>query len=90
MKINEQAIVVGLRYNKLFDERKLKAINEEINFIENGKKPEADKDVPAEHSARLFFCLKQYPMNSFFIPIKSLRYLSRIFSHINKYVRFIA
>lgn len=43
LKISEQAFAVGLRYNKLFDDRKLKAIEDEIYFIENGKKPEADK-----------------------------------------------
>lgn len=47
LKISEQAFAVTVRYNKLFDERKLKGINDELYFIENGKhRPE---DVPPEH-----------------------------------------
>ena len=38
MKISEQAFAVGLRYSKLFDERKLKGINDELYLIENGKR----------------------------------------------------
>ena len=50
LKISEQAFAVGLRYSKLFDERKLKAISDELYFIENGKhKPEAEQNVPVEH-----------------------------------------
>lgn len=47
LKISEQAFAIGLRYNKLFNERKLKGISDELYFIENGKRPE---NVPVEHS----------------------------------------
>lgn len=47
LKISEQAFVVAFRYSKLFDERKVKRISDELYFIENGKhRPE---DVPLEH-----------------------------------------
>ncbi len=47
LKISEQAFVVAFRYSKLFDERKVKKISDELYFIENGKhRPE---DVPPEH-----------------------------------------
>ncbi|MGN0552373.1 MAG: ParB N-terminal domain-containing protein, partial [Oscillospiraceae bacterium] len=51
LKISEQAFAIGLRYSKLFDERKLKGISDELYLIENGKpKPEAEnEDVPPGH-----------------------------------------
>lgn len=56
LKISEQAFAVGLRYSKLFDERKLKGINDELYLIENGK-PKPKDNVPVEHLARLNFYL---------------------------------
>lgn len=49
MKISEQAFSVWLRYNKLFDKRKLKSINDELYLIKNGK-PKLKEDVTSEHS----------------------------------------
>lgn len=64
LKISEQAFAVGLRYNKLFDNRKLKAIEDEIYFIENGKKPDSDKNVPVEHLTTREATAEEYGISS--------------------------
>lgn len=46
LKISEQVFAIGLRYNKLFSERKIKGISDKLYFIENGKR---SKNVPVEH-----------------------------------------
>ena len=65
LKISEQAFAVGIRYSKLFDERKLKAISDELYFIENGKhKPEAEQNVPVEHSTTRDATAEEYGISS--------------------------
>ena len=65
MKISEQAFAVGIRYSKLFDERKLKAISDELYFIENGKhKPEAEQNVPVEHLTTRDATAEEYGISS--------------------------
>ena len=49
LKLSEQAYAVALRYNKLFDERKLKSISDELYRIENGKARPHEENVPLEH-----------------------------------------
>ena len=63
LKISEQAFAVGLRYSKLFDERKLKGINDELYLIENGK-PNPNADVPVEHSTTREATAEQYGISS--------------------------
>lgn len=63
LKISEQAFAVGLRYNKLFDDRKLKAINDELYYIENGK-PNPNADVPVEHSTTREATAEEYGISS--------------------------
>ena len=63
LKISEQAFAVGLRYSKLFDERKLKGINDELYLIENGK-PKPKDDVPVEHSTTREATAEQYGISS--------------------------
>lgn len=63
LKISEQAFAVGLRYSKLFDERKLKGINDELYLIENGK-PKPKDDVPMEHSTTREETAEQYGISS--------------------------
>lgn len=63
MKISEQAFAVGLRYSKLFDERKLKGINDELYLIENGK-PNSNADVSVEHSTTREVTAEQYGISS--------------------------
>lgn len=46
LRISEQAYAVAVRYEKLFDERKLKSITDELYFLENGKHKPAEKDTP--------------------------------------------
>ena len=46
LKISEQAYAVALRYKKLFDEKKLEAINEELRALENGKICENESGAP--------------------------------------------
>lgn len=46
LKISEQAYAVALRYKKLFDEKKLEAINEELRALENGKLFETESGAP--------------------------------------------
>lgn len=65
LKISEQAFAVGIRYSKLFDERKLKAISDELYFIENGKhKPEAEQNVPVEHLTTRDATAEEYGISS--------------------------
>ena len=63
LKISEQAFAVGLRYSKLFDERKLKGINDELYLIENGK-PNPNADVPLKHSTTREATAEQYGISS--------------------------
>lgn len=63
LKISEQAFAVGLRYSKLFDERKLKGINDELYLIENGK-PNPNADVPVEHLTTREATAEQYGISS--------------------------
>lgn len=63
LKISEQAFAVGLRYNKLFDDRKLKAINDELYLIENGK-PKPNANVPVEHSTTREATAEEYGISS--------------------------
>ena len=54
-----------IRYSKLFDERKLKAISDELYFIENGKhKPEAEQNVPVEHLTTRDATAEEYGISS--------------------------
>ncbi|MCR5167513.1 MAG: ParB N-terminal domain-containing protein, partial [Oscillospiraceae bacterium] len=46
LKISEQAFAVALRYKKLFDEKKLEAINEELRALENGNICENESGAP--------------------------------------------
>lgn len=48
LKLSEQAFAVALRYNKLYDERKLKSITEELYYIENGQKMPKEEEAPDE------------------------------------------
>lgn len=62
LKISEQAFVVAFRYNKMYDERKLKKISDELYFIENGKhRPE---DVPPEHHTTREATAEEYGISS--------------------------
>ena len=45
LKISEQAFAIALRYKKLFDSKKIKAITDELQMIESGKTERA----PVEH-----------------------------------------
>lgn len=45
LKISEQAFAIALRYKKLFDSKKIKAITDELQLIESGKSERA----PVEH-----------------------------------------
>ncbi|MCM1524125.1 MAG: hypothetical protein NC120_06665 [Ruminococcus sp.] len=41
MRVSERAYAISVRYSKLFDERRLKAIEEELYYLENGgRKPD--------------------------------------------------
>ena len=44
LKISEQAFAIALRYKKLFDSKKIRAINEELQALENG--------VPLGHESK--------------------------------------
>lgn len=44
LKISEQAFAISVRYHELFDEQKVKDIEEELYFLENGKKPETETE----------------------------------------------
>lgn len=44
LKISEQAFAISVRYHELFDEQKVKDIEEELYFLENGKKPEPETE----------------------------------------------
>lgn len=48
LKISEQAFAISVRYQELFDEQKVRDIEEELYILENGKKPEREKgeEVP--------------------------------------------
>lgn len=55
----------GTESRKLFDERKLKAISDELYFIENGKhKPEAEQNVPVEHLTTRDATAEEYGISS--------------------------
>lgn len=62
LKISEQAFAVAMRYNKLFDERKLKVIENELYIIENGKtKSDSESgNVPAEHQCTRDITAEEY------------------------------
>lgn len=44
LKISEQAFAISVRYHELFDEKKKKDIEDELYFLENGKKPEPETE----------------------------------------------
>ena len=57
LKISEQAFAIALRYKKLFDSKKIRAINEELQALENGVPvghgESTDKDgVPLGHESK--------------------------------------
>lgn len=50
LKISEQAFAIALRYKKLFDSKKIRAINDELQALENGAPVGHEKsDTPVEH-----------------------------------------
>ena len=49
LKISEQAFAVAICYKKLFDEKKLAAIDEELLSLQNNGKSECEKDTPLEY-----------------------------------------
>ena len=51
LKISEQAFAVAMRYRKLFDQRKLSEIDEELYALENGNKKGNEGGTPVEYLA---------------------------------------
>ncbi|WP_455527837.1 ParB N-terminal domain-containing protein [Huintestinicola sp.] len=45
LKITEQAFAISIRYQELFDEKKVKDIERELYILENGKKPESEPEA---------------------------------------------
>ena len=60
LKLSEQAYAVALRYSKLFDERKLKSISDELYRIENGKARPQEENVPLEHQTSRDAAAEEY------------------------------
>lgn len=66
LRISEQAFAISVRYNKLFDERKLQSIRNEAYRIEYGKPdPEAvSEDVPLEHQTTRDATAEEYGISA--------------------------
>ena len=45
LRISEQAFAISVRYQELFDEKKVKDIEKELYILENGKKPEPEQEA---------------------------------------------
>ena len=45
LKITEQAFAISVRYQELFDEKKVKDIERELYVLENGKEPESEHEA---------------------------------------------
>lgn len=60
LKISEQAFAISVRYHELFDEQKVKDIEDELYFLENGKKPEPEKAEDDAPKSKMEAAAKEY------------------------------